>query len=497
MLMRDGEDIEDAGDVDAADGIADEEELLARQIYMELGGGGEGEGSASEEEEREREQERKQLSEAPVDEAAAAEKDEGEAAPPTIPTPPPRRRPGRPRKTSRTPSPPRLLAPFERFFAQNRPGSTKTSSHNLNAFTPLTHAEYFSTLSTYTEPHAAEIAHLQALQERAFAQWAFELGEGFGICLHGFGGKGAVLGGFAAFLAGRNGRGGGGGGGGAVVLARAYLPRLDLRTLLANVLAALGHEESDEAVERPLPAKPHEALSSVLQRLNALPATHAPLTLLLHALDRSPTLLAPQNLPLLLTLLSHHRIHALFSTTHPALTLLLAPAQRRRLNLLFHDCTTFAGVGAEELDVVAVVDELLGRGARAVRGKAGVGFVLKSLTENARRLFALLAREQLGAEALEAGGNRGQDEDEEGEGGDGDGDGEGSRGVGMGAMEYRAVYRRSVEEFVCSSEGAFRTLLKEFHDHRMVDSRREAGGAEVLRLPFRRQELESILEDLG
>jgi origin recognition complex subunit 2 len=53
-----------------------------------------------------------------------------------------------------------------------------------------------------------------------------------------------------------------------------------------------------------------------------------------------------------------------------------------------------------------------------------------------------------------------------------------------------------VEEFVCSSEVNFRTLLKEFHDHQMVESRKDAMGTERLSVPFRREELESMLEEL-
>ena len=53
-----------------------------------------------------------------------------------------------------------------------------------------------------------------------------------------------------------------------------------------------------------------------------------------------------------------------------------------------------------------------------------------------------------------------------------------------------------MEEFVCGDEVAFRSLLKEFHDHQMVTSRKDAMGTEMLSVPFRREELEAILEDL-
>jgi origin recognition complex subunit 2 len=157
---------------------------------------------------------------------------------------------------------------------------------------------------------------------------------------------------------------------------------------------------------------------------------------------------------------------------------------------VFHDCTTFAAYTAE-LDVVDEVHELLGRNAHRVNGREGVAFVLRSLPENAKNLFRLLVGEVLIAM------------EEEGEGGD-----------EPTGVEYRMVYNKAVEEFICSSEMAFRTLLKEyvpsflvsyidllltksrFHDHQIIKSITDALGTELLSLPFRKDELEAILEDL-
>jgi origin recognition complex subunit 2 len=42
----------------------------------------------------------------------------------------------------------------------------------------------------------------------------------------------------------------------------------------------------------------------------------------------------------------------------------------------------------------------------------------------------------------------------------------------------------------------FRFLLKEFHDHQMITSSRDASGTEVLGVPLAREEMEGVLEDL-
>lgn len=38
--------------------------------------------------------------------------------------------------------------------------------------------------------------------------------------------------------------------------------------------------------------------------------------------------------------------------------------------------------------------------------------------------------------------------------------------------------------------------LPRFHDHQMIQSRKDALGTEILSVPFRKEELETILEDI-
>ncbi len=101
-----------------------------------------------------------------------------------------------------------------------------------------------------------------------------------------------------------------------------------------------------------------------------------------------------------------------------------------------------------------------------------MGFVLRSLPENARNLYRVLIAELLAA----------MDDDE--------------GGKEEGGIEYKVLYQKVVEEFICSNEMGFRQLLKEFYDHQMVVSRRDGAGAELLGVPWRREEMEAILEDL-
>lgn len=104
------------------------------------------------------------------------------------------------------------------------------------------------------------------------------------------------------------------------------------------------------------------------------------------------------------------------------------------------------------MDVISEVHELLGRMGKRAGGKEGVAFVLRSLPENARKLFGLIVGEVL--VAFEEGGGSA------GEFGGGESPG----------VEYRMLYNKAVEEFICSSEMAFRTLLKEYVLFQVISS---------------------------
>ena len=148
-----------------------------------------------------------------------------------------------------------------------------------------------------------------------------------------------------------------------------------------------------------------------------------------------------------------------------------------------------------------------------------MGYVLKSLPENARNLYRILVAEQLALADSAVDGTAtlpiSTHEDEDDILGVSDEEAalqatpsrrrsrkpakakpKPAPPAAPEGVEYRTLYHKAVEEFVCSSELNFRTLLKEFHDHQMIESRKDALGTERLVVPFRREELEGILEEL-
>ena len=387
----------------------EEQENLARQIY-ESSDDDRDDGGGSEEEE---------------------ETDAATSAPDTPSKTTPRRGRGRPRKI-KSPSPPRDLPPHEMYFFHNKPGKVKTSDNTLASLDLLTHDEYFSFWRDYEDPHAENLRFLESIHVDSFPQWEFELSEGFTVCLYGMGSKRSLMRKFATHIS-KNKSNRDDEAGPKIVIVNGYVRTITPRDILSTIWSAL--EPS-----KPVPgAQPAAILQSITSHLaNTSPTTN--LTILVNSID-APPLRKPSTQSLLAQLASHPQIHLICSADTPDFPFLWDVSLRSTFNFAFHDATTLAPLTAE-LDVVDDVHELLGRAARRAGGRQAVAFVLKSLTQNARSLYALLVAEVLTA----------LDED-------GGGGGDGGENPGL---EYRILYNKAVEAFVCpSSEMAFRQLLRE------------------------------------
>lgn len=330
-------------------------------------------------------------------------------------------------KRARSPTPPRDLPPHELYFTHNKPGRPKTSDNTLASLAMLTHDEYFSVLSDHVDRHSEDVQYLENLHAELFPQWMFELSQGYSICLYGFGSKRKLLQKLAKHVHAthqadsQTTR--------KTIIVNGYTHATTLREILTCVSSAI-----DPSLKPPA-SSPAAMLASILTHLSLAALT---LTIIINSIDAAP-LRKPSTQSILSQLASHSHINLVCSADTPDFPLLWDIGIRSAFNFVFHDCTTFAPFTVE-LDVIDEVHELLGRKARRVNGREGVAFVLKSLPENARNLFQLLV-----GEVLVAMEDDGATHDEEAAG-----------------VEYRIVYNKAVEEFICSSEMAFRTLLKEY-----------------------------------
>ncbi|KAF1935810.1 ORC2-domain-containing protein [Clathrospora elynae] len=396
---------------------------------------------------------------------------------------------GRPRK-ARSPTPPAELPPHEEYFWQNRPGGTKTSNNTLSAQSLLNHDEYFQAMQSYEDGHALEMHFLQELHGRAYHQWMFELDEGFNICLYGYGSKRVITERFTAHLyrhllesapyqgTKKTPK---------IVVINGYSAGTTMKDVLMTIASAM------VPAGLKMPNQPAALLDFLLDHLSTHPSAH-PLPVILNSID-SPYLRKSPAPSMLARLAAHPSINLVCTADTLNFPLLWDVGLKTQYKLLFHDATTFATYDAE-IDTVETVNDLLGRSGRRVGGRDGVGFVLRSLPEQARGLFRILVMEQMALSLIEGADFEQYDEPTA--------TAKSKKMVPVKnvpessqGVEYRVLYHKAVEAFVCTSEVSFRTLLKEFHDHQMIESRKDAMGTERLWVPFRQEELEGLAEDLA
>lgn len=424
--------------------------------------------------------------------AASNEKDvkeSVEAPDPAAEKPPPetpKRRAGRPKgaKNKRSPTPEGELPPHERYFFQNRAGPAHTSNNTLNKVTLLTHEEYFDKLSKYADPCRPEREFLFNLHLRSFPQWDFEFDQGFNICLYGYGSKRRLLQSFADWVYRKHSSSPP-----SIVVVNGHTPNISIRSIFATIATAvLGADLPSKLGSQPVEVL--ELLQSVLKSRSS----QGSITVLINSID-APPLRRAVNQALLARLAATPMIRLLVTADTPNFLLMWDINLRDQYNFVFHDCTTFGPFDAE-FDVVEEVHGILGRKGRRVGGKEGVGFVLKSLPENAQNLYRLLLTELI---SMMDEGHVSDDEMDGSGGGVGGGQGTGPDGDSAKdeiGVEFRMLYQKATEEFIASSEMMFRTLLKEFHDHQMITSRMDSSGMEILGVPLSREEMEGVLEDL-
>ncbi|MCJ1266363.1 Origin recognition complex subunit 2 [Lobaria immixta] len=431
---------------------------------------------------------------------------EDDAAEEPISTPSKRTPKQRPKvRRKRTPTPPQDLPPHELYFFQNRAGNMKTSNNTLSSLSLLSHEQYHEQMKTYKDPHASSTRVLHALHSRSFPQWNFEFSQSFNICLYGYGSKRHLVTSFAGHLHSLNPSTPP-----KIIVVNGYLPNLTIRQIL-TIIAGVAFGSPPSSIPTKLGTQPREIVTSILTQITTSPPS-SPIHIFINSLDAPPLRRAP--IPSLLALLAANpHIRVLATCDTPSFPLLWDAPSREQYNFLFHDTTTYESYAPVEVgSVVDEVNELLGRSGRSIKGKEGVGFVLRSLPENARNLYRVLVAELLAGmdedpahdhqeqDDINDDDNflvsRGQDEAGEGRGVQGSRRNGRATAAAAAGIEYRSLYHKVVEDFICTSEMAFRALLQEFHDHRMIVSRRDATGQEMLNVPFRREEMEAILEDL-
>ncbi|KAH9939592.1 origin recognition complex subunit 2-domain-containing protein [Amylocystis lapponica] len=319
---------------------------------------------------------------------------------------------------------------FDAYFAHASKPSRTSPAVFSHLVPPLTPAAYAAALARLPPPRPlwTDPRPRAAL----FARWRTELRAGFHLLLHGYGSKRAVLTAFARALARAA----------PVLVANAHAPAFALPPLLAALPAPAPDADADTA-----------ALYVVLHGADA-PALRTPKARAALAASPAPRASASSR-P---------------STTSP-------PPPRSAARSASSSAPAARGCGTTSR-----------RSRRARGGKAAAGpgpgpgpgavaegaarHVLASVTQKARRLFALLGARQLALMGAD-----------------------GAAGAGA-AFGYAQLFGAARDEFIATNDTALRALLGEFRDHGLVVSTAAGGAGEALWIPMRRDALAKIVGEL-
>ncbi|KAJ1961111.1 Origin recognition complex subunit 2, partial [Dipsacomyces acuminosporus] len=349
---------------------------------------------------------------------------------------------------------PRTAGPaYERYFQDlHTTKGSKTSDNTLSKLPPLTQAECRGILSKVPIKHKDELELLEKLHRNQFRQWCFELACGFNLVFYGYGSKRRLINSFAAEVATDA----------PAAIVNGYFPALNFKHSLEKIVSEIiGFGDTSGSVAD-LASLIHGYFESGSRKVDKM-------YLVVHNID-GPCLRKHQGA--LAVLAECKNIHMMASVDHIEAPLIWDSSMITKFNWTWHDLTTF------EPYTVETSYENFASSTTEI-GPRGVLHVLASLTENAKSIFRILAEHQIAESVMDEGEASGQKS--------------GSRPAEMAYNSYFAACR---DQFLVSSEMAFRSQLTEFRDHKVIQSRHAADGTEFVHIPLDANTLGTILEGM-
>lgn len=273
-----------------------------------------------------------------------------------------------------------------------------------------------------------------------FRRWKKQLEAGFNVVVHGMGSKERVLERFAELQEDVG-----------IVAVRGYAAApMNPKHLLAAIHAAL----RGTTVE----ATKNMNVESLLDAIGGMDGTKV--LLVVHSLDGNAV--RGRDVQTVFSRLAQcNAVHLVASVDHINCPILWDKRMAAAFNWVWELVPTWEPHSAEK----EFLPPLLSKNAdeTAMRGAA---LVLKSLTSNTRGVFRVLAENQLAKQGAVQ---------------------------GLPFMQFYSLCR---EQFLVSSELTLRTHLTEFKDHELIRTKRGGDGQEYLYVPFGKDKIEKMLQEL-
>ena len=330
---------------------------------------------------------------------------------------------------------------LESYFMAHSTRSTQTSNRTMAGVTVSDGAgagSHKEALSAY----AGDVAALWDISARQFTQWLFHLANGFNILLYGLGSKRMLLESFAKCHLSSV----------PHIVINGYFPGLTVKQLLRAITVDVLHHAGVFKTDS-------ECCAFITSSLGT-PDSPKDLFVLIHNID-GPMLQGERVQGVLSHLASSPHVHMIASLDHINAPLMWDQWKLSRFNWTWHDVTSFEPYKVE----TSYENSILAKQAGKLALSSLVN-VLKSLTPNSRKIYDLLVRYQL------------EHCDD-------------STYTGLSFQDFCLKCR---EKFLVNSDLTLRTQLTEFHDHKLVKSRKGADGVEYLTIPIDKGSLVQYLE---
>ncbi|KAG6888803.1 hypothetical protein C0995_005823 [Termitomyces sp. Mi166 len=385
---------------------------------------------------------------------------------------------------------------FDAYFKHNSTRSRTSANVFSLLVPPLTAEEYAEGIEAASkglnlEPLQPSI-FIESSREFLFVRFMRELTEGFNLLIYGFGSKRRVLNEFATEYCAKAGH---------VVVVNGFQPEFAFKDLLSSIERIPGVLDSELSSTNP------ETQSKRIYDFFAASVPRRPLYLIIHNIDAAP-LRGPKAKSCLALLALNPRIHIVASIDHINAPLLFSTSEssarksdahtsppavpRRGFAWLWHDLTTLTPYDFELafVDRTSIkgahgggprkkTDGLVVQGAGATATTETALHVLASVTQKAKKLFALIGSKQL--ESIE----------------ESDVTGAGEKDLQQFGIGYDMLFNIARDDFIATNDTAMRSLLGEFRDHNLVVSAQgTSGSGEVLWIPLRKERLASVLKSL-
>lgn len=376
---------------------------------------------------------------------------------------------------------------FDAYFTHTASRAQTSSNVFSSIIPPLSAEEYMEASSSFgPQMVRSEILTSESARKSIFQRLLLELQEGFNVLCYGYGSKRVLLNDFATNSCSKAGH---------VVVANAFQPQFGLKQLLSCIENVPGLDSL------PLSSSSLENQARRIYEFFAQPSQKRHLYLIIHNID-SPSLRLPKAQSCISLLALNPKIHIVASIDHINAPLLWSTAELsarkgtqeldtgvsgRGLAWLWHDMTTLTPYDVElsHADRSSISGAFGGtrkrdgttQSAATMVSESAALHILASVTERAKKLFALMAQKQL--EAIEASANAASGDELQ------------QFGIGYGTLFHSAR-----ADFIATNDTALRALLGEFRDHALVLGAQQGSSGEMLWIPMRKERLAKVLGTL-